>query len=157
MISRAATFLPAPPNTSLKLTYSLNTVKGTSEIIERNVLITDERHKFETIHGSNSMVTGDCDVSAFISIHPYIPRHSETNLYRNHGNRCLSRHRWNIQTSSITVSSLANYTLLTALTHRCSLREKIMAECNTTVASWHIPQCSANVSLLWVIIFFLAF
>jgi hypothetical protein len=30
---------------SLKLTYSHNTVKGNSEIIERNVLITCERHK----------------------------------------------------------------------------------------------------------------
>jgi len=81
------------------------------------------------------MVTGDCDVNAFVSIHPYTPRHSETNLYRNHGNRWLSRHRWNIQTLSTTISSLANYTLLTALAHRLSLREKIIAEYNTMDAS----------------------
>jgi len=51
MVSRAAIFLPSLLNISLKLTYSYNTVKGNSEIIERNVLITDERHKSKQYMG----------------------------------------------------------------------------------------------------------
>jgi len=40
-----------------------------------------------------SVERGDCDVTTFISIYPYIPDHPSKNLYRYHGNRWLQRHR----------------------------------------------------------------